>query len=124
MSRVLVHMAVPDAKRALAATMSGLSGNLIEHSVECSTTPGGPSALWDASQGYSGKWWAASQAFAPEIAQAMLASGYSLATESWFIARFEDNGTLIDHNLPSPPNDSTFESFLTAAGLVRVANGL
>lgn len=124
MTRVQVHMAVTDELRALAGTMAGLSGNLVEHSVECSTTPGGPSALWDAEQGYSGIWWAASQAFAPEIAQAMLADGYSKETESWFVAYFEDNGTLINHNLPSPPIDASFDAFLTAAGLVKAVQSV
>lgn len=120
MTRVLVHMAVPDAKRALAATMTGLSGNPVEHSVECNTVEGGPSAAWDAANGYDGKWWAASQPFAPVIAQTMLASGYALETESWFVARYEDDGTLIDHNLPTAPADASFDAFLTAAGLERV----
>lgn len=120
MSRILVHMAVPDAKRELAATMSGLSGYTQEHSVECNTVPAGPSAQWDAAQTYSGVWWAASQAFAPEIAQEMLQSGYMLGTESWFAAFDEDSGTLLQHNMPSPPADASFEAFLAAAGLVRV----
>jgi len=124
MIRVLVHMAVPDAKRALAATMSGLSGNLVEHSIECGTTPGGPSALWDVAQGYNGKWWAASQAFESGIAQAMLADGYNKETESWFVAYFDDNGTLINHNFPSPPNDASFNAFLSAAGLVKAVQGV
>jgi hypothetical protein len=120
MSRVLVHMAVPGAKRQLAATMAGLSGLPTEHSVECEAVPGGASAQWDTAQGYDGTWWAASQAFAPAIAQSMLQSGYMLGTESWFVARFEDNGTLIDHNLPVPPVDASFDAFLVAAGLARV----
>ena len=118
--RILVHMAVPDAKRDLAATMAGLSGIPTEHSVQLQAIPGGPSALWDAAQGYNGTWWGASQAFAQEIAQAMLASGYSLQTESWFVARYEANGTLIDHNLPNPPANATFAAFLAAAGLEMV----
>lgn len=124
MSRVQVHMAVPEAKRALAATMSGLSGNLVEHSIRCTATPGGAAAAWDAEQGYEEDWYAATQAFAPGIAQAMLASGDNKKTESFFAAFYEDDGTLIDHNLPEPPADASFDAFLTAAGLVKVVQGV
>lgn len=120
MSRILVHTAVPDAKREIAADMSHLSGNPNEHSVECTAIPGGPSALWDASKGYNGKWWGASQAYAPQIAQDMLASGYMLGTESWFVAIYETGGQLIQHNLPGAPADSSFSAFLVACGLARV----
>lgn len=119
MSRILVHMAVPESKREIAASMEGLSGFQQEHSVECGTIPAGPSAQWDAAQSYNGKWWGASQAFAPEIAQEMLTSGYTLNTESWFIAYDEKTRKLINHNLPEPPIDDSFESFLVAAGLSR-----
>lgn len=118
--RVVVHMAVPDARRAAAAEMSHLSGNLTEHSVELQSVAGGPSALWDADHGYGGKWWGASQAFAAAIAQDMLTSGYVLGTESWFAAVWEEGGSLIQHNLPTAPVDPSFEAFLTAAGLERV----
>lgn len=123
MSRILIHTAVPDAKRAVAATMSGLSGQPEEHSVECNAIPAGASALWDADHGYGGKWWAASQALAPQIAQGMLTSGYILGTESWFVALYETGGMLIQHNLPNPPADSSFGAFLAAAGLERVVQG-
>lgn len=118
-TRVLCHMAVPGAKRALAATMTGLSGLPQEHSVELHSVAGGASAAWDAANGYDGKWWGASQALAPEIAQPMLASGYGLETESWFAALWE-GGTLIQHNLPTAPADSSFDAFLAAAGLEKV----
>lgn len=124
MSRILVHTAVPDAKREIAADMSHLSGNPNEHSVECTAIPGGPSALWDASKGYNGKWWGASQAYAPQIAQDMLASGYMLGTESWFVAIYETGGQLIQHNLPGAPADSSFSAFLAACGLERVVQGV
>lgn len=117
MSRILIHTACPDTKRATAGTMAGLSGLPEEHSVECNAIPGGPSALWDTGHGYGGKWWAASQALAPAIAQGMLTSGYILGTESWFVALYEVGGTLIQHNLPSAPTDATFDAFLVAAGL-------
>lgn len=113
-------MAVPDSKRALAATMAGLSGNPLEHSIPLRAVAGGPSAAWDTTNAYNGNWWGASQAFESGIAQSMLASGYSLETESWFAAFFEADGTLINHNLPSPPADASFASFLTAAGLEKV----
>ena len=120
MTRILVHMAVPDATRDLAATMTGLSGFPPEHSVKLVAIEGGPSAAWDAEQGYTGEWWGSSHRFADTIAQEMLISGYMLGTESWFAARFEADGTLIDHNLPQPPADASFAAFLAAAGLAMV----
>jgi len=123
MIRVVCHTAVPDAKRALAATMDGLSGLPQEHSVQLHSIPGGVSAAWDTTNSYNGTWWGASQALAPEIAQPMLASGYGLGTEGWFAALWE-GGTLIQHNLPGAPADSSFEAFLAAAGLERVAESV
>lgn len=120
MIRVLVHLAVPDAMRAIAATMTGLSGLITEHSVELSAVEGGPSAAWDLQKGYAGVWWGASQYLETGIAQAMMTSGYMLGTESWFAARFEADGTLIDHNLPTPPADASWNAFLAAAGLAMV----
>lgn len=120
MSRILIHTAVPNAKRITAAGMEHLSGLPEEHSIECSAIPGGPSAEWDTLKGYNGKWWAASQALAPAIAQDMLASGYMLGTESWFVAIYETGGALIQHNLPGAPADSSFGAFLAACGLERV----
>lgn len=124
MSRVVVFTAVPAAKRAIAATMAGLSGNVTEHSVELTAVEGGPSALWSASQGRPGeKWWGASQAFDPQIANEMLTSGYILGTESWFAAFWEDTGEPApypSHNFALPPPGSTFAAFLTAAGLQRI----
>lgn len=120
MNRILCHMAVPDAKREIAGTMTALSGVPQEHSAELRAIPGGASAQWDSAKGYAGTWWGASQALAPEIAQPMLASGYALETESWFAALWEEGGSLIQHNLPTAPADATFEAFLAAAGLERV----
>lgn len=102
--------------------MEHLSGLPEEHSIECTAIPGGPSAQWDTLKGYNGKWWAASQALAPAIAQDMLTSGYMLGTESWFAAFWEDTGEPApypSHNLPTPPAGPTFEEFLTAVGLER-----
>lgn len=124
--RILIHTAVPDARRSIAATMSGLSGLPQEHSVECTATTGGPSAIWDVSHGYSGKWWAASQALAPEIASAMLQSGYMLGTESWFVAFYEGTSMIVPNgtNCDPVPADASFESFLTAIGLQKVVQGV
>lgn len=126
MIRVLCHMAVPEAKRTLAATMTGLSGLPQEHSVELHSVAGGASAAWDAENGYDGKWWGASQALAPEIAQPMLTSGYGLETESWFVAFWEGTNTIVPNgtNMVPPPSDSSYESFLVAAGLERVVQGV
>lgn len=124
MNRILVHTAVPNARREIAANMAHLSGNPSEHSVECTAIPGGPSAEWDAAHSYSGKWWAASQGLAPQIAQDMLTSGYMLGTESWFVAIYESNGQLIQHNLPGDPADSSFDAFLAACGLSKVVQGV
>lgn len=127
-SRVIVHVAVPAAKRALAGTMAGLSGNVTEHSVELHAIDGGPSALWSESQDRAGEsWWGASQAFAATIAQAMLASGYIKGTESWYVAFWEDTGELISGgpetiplNTPEQPSDTSFGAFLAAIGCERV----
>ena len=126
MNRVLIHMAVPDAKRALAGTMTGLSGVPQEHSVELHAIQGGPSASWDTTNSYSGTWWGASQALAPEIAQPMFASGYTLGTEGWFAAYWEGTNTLVPNgtNLNPHPDTADFEAFLAAAGLERVVQGV
>lgn len=117
MSRVLCFIALPDAKRASAASMTFLSGNPKEFNIPLLAIPGGPSAEWDALQGYGGNWWGAFQFLAPEVAQAMLTSGYELEAESWFAAFWEVGGGIINHNLPSPPAEPTFASFIAAAGL-------
>lgn len=126
MIRIVVHMAVPDAKRALAATMSGLSGLPAEHIIELSAIPSGASALWDAAKGYGGKWWGASQALSPDVAQPMLASGYALETESWFAAFWENTNTLVPNgtNLDPPPSVSSFDAFLAASGLEKVVTSV
>ena len=120
MIRVLVHMACPEALRAIAATMAGLSGLIEEHSVELQAIPGGPSAEWDALQGYSGTWYGASQPFSAPIAQGMLESGYILGTQSWFVAIWEESGTLVQHNLTTAPANPSWAAFLAAAGLQKV----
>lgn len=125
MSRILIHTAVPDVKRTIAANMSGLSGLPQEHSVECNAIPGGPSALWDTDHGYAGKWWSASQALAPDIASGMLTSGYVLGTESWFVAYFEGTETIVPSgtNIDPPPSNATFAAFLAAIGVSKVQTG-
>ena len=127
MNRVVCHMAVPDAMRALAATMAGLSGIPSEHSFELHSIPGGPSAQWDAANGYAGKWWGASQALAATIAQAMLTDGYIKGTESWYVAYWEDTGELITggpetipYNTPTQPANTSFAAFLESIGCERV----
>jgi hypothetical protein len=120
MIRIILHTACPDTKRAIAAQMDGLSGLPQEHAIPLASVAGGPSAAWDAEQGYSGQWWGASQRMEVTIASDMLASGYMLGTESWFVARWEEGGSLIDHNLPNPPENASFDAFLAAAGLERV----
>lgn len=123
--RILVHTAVPDAKREIAANMDGLSGLSQEHSVECTATPGGPSAAWDTANSYNGKWWAASQALAPQIAGGMLQSGYMLGTESWFVGYYEGTSTIVPNgtNIDPPPADASFEAFLAAIGISKVQTG-
>jgi hypothetical protein len=123
--RVTIHTAVPDSKRTVAATMDGLSGRPDEHSIECTATPGGPSATWDAANSYNGKWWAASQALAPQIAGGMLQSGYMLGTESWFVAYYEGTSTIVPNgtNIDPPPANASFDAFLTAIGVTKVQTG-
>lgn len=121
MSLILAHSCVPDARRTIAATQDGLSGNIDEYSVELDIIPGGPAADWNTFKGYgTAVWWGASQAYPPEVAQAMLASGEMLQTEGFFAAFYDSDGSLIQHNLPAPPVDSSFDAFLAGCGLERV----
>lgn len=127
MIRVQVHMAVTDELRALAATMAGLSGNPMEHPTELRAIPGGPAAQWSAEKGYSGKWWAASQAFAATIAQAMLQSGYAKKTGSFYVAYWEGTEELISggpetipFNTPTQPANASHDAFLESIGCERV----
>jgi hypothetical protein len=100
--------------------MTGLSGNLSEHSVVLNVVNGGLAKAW-----FDGTWWGASQAFAPEIAQAMLISGHTLGTEHYFAAFDEDSGMPIPGgtNIDPPPTDATFGAFIAAVGLARVDQG-
>jgi hypothetical protein len=105
--------------------MAGLSGSPSEHSVECNAITNGPSATWDTANGYTGKWWAASQALAPQIAGGMLQSGYMLGTESWFVAYYEGTDVIVPDgtNVNPPPADASFDAFLTAIGVSKVQTG-
>jgi len=118
---ILTHTAVPAAKRALAATTTGLSGNLAEHSVPLQAIPGGPAATWSAEQGRAGEaYYGASQRYAPAIANGMLISAQTLGTEGYFAGYSVDTGELVAYNTPEPPAGDTFDAFLVAAGLERV----
>ena len=117
MNRVLIHLAVPDEKRALAGTMAELSGMPTEHSIKLIAMPGMESDAWNAANGQTSDWWGASQFVEASAAQTMMASGYALQTQSWFAAYHETTLTLIQHNLPQPPADPSFAAFLQAAGL-------
>lgn len=119
MVRLKVHLAVPDEKRAIAATMTHLSGLVTEHSIKLLATPGSPSAAWNAANGQSATWWGASQGLAVGIAQDMMSSGYQIGTQSWFAALYDESGNLIQHNLPEAPANASFEAFIAVAGLVR-----
>jgi hypothetical protein len=117
MNRILVHMAVPNARRATAGTMTGLSGSEMEFSVRLLATPGKPSAIWDGIKGYpSGRWWGASQPFAPEIAQTMLVSGDQKKCEAWYVAYDETTLTPLQTNCPAWPANATFTAFLDLIG--------
>jgi hypothetical protein len=117
MDRVLIHLAVPDEKRALAGTMAELSGMPTEHSIKLIATPGMASDEWNAANGQTSDWWGASQFVEASAAQTMMASGYALQTQSWFAAYDEASRALIQHNLPQPPVNPSFAAFLQAAGL-------
>ena len=120
MDRVLIHLAVPESKRATAATMTGLSGLISEHAIDLLAQAGGPSAAWNIENGQTFRWWGASQWIRPDIAQGMLASGQQLQTQSWFSAIWSADGQLLQHNLPAPPRDADFSTFLAVAGLEMV----
>ena len=115
--RILVHIAVPNARRAVAGTMDGLSGSEAEFSVRLKAIPGQPSAIWDGIKGYpTGRWWGASQALAPAIAQTMFVSGDQKKCEAWFVAYDEDTLTLLDTNCPAAPANPSFAAFLALIG--------
>lgn len=120
MNRVLIHLAVPEEKRALAGTMTGLSGLIGEHAIKLIAQPNKPSEAWNTANGQSTTWWGASQWIRPDIAQGMLESGQQLQTQSWFSAVWSEDGQLLQHNLPTPPGNSEFSTFLAVAGLEMV----
>lgn len=119
MNRVVIHLAVPVEKRAVAGTMAGLSGDLSEHSVSLIALPGMVSDTWNVEHNQDSQWWGASHPIEASIAQAMLASGVLLQTQSWYAAFHENTGQLIQHNLPVAPADKSFPAFLDAAGLLQ-----
>jgi hypothetical protein len=118
MSRLIVHMAVPEPRREVASTMDGLTGVPEEFSVPLETIPDGVSDLWDKQVGYPlpGKYWGASQALAQEICVAMQTSEAAPAADAWFCAVVEDTGDIFQTNVPGLVV-GTWEAFLAAAGL-------
>jgi hypothetical protein len=118
MSRLIVHIAVPDSKREIAATMTGLSGLPEEFSVALDTIPNGLSDLWDEQAGYSrpGKYWGASQALAEEVCIAMQSSAPASEADAWYCAVVEGTGQVFQTNVPEL-TDGSWQAFLTATGL-------
>lgn len=117
MGRILVHMACPYARLAVANALAGLSGRVDEHSIRLQSLPGKPAAIWDGIKGYpEGRWQGASQALAPAFVQTMLADGVSKKPESYYVAWDEDTGAQVDTNLPAWPADTTFDAFLFILG--------
>ena len=117
MARLQVHLAVPDSKRAIAATMTHLSGLVTEHSIRLTAIPGSPSAEWNAANGQGLVWWGASQGLEDWVASDMMTSAFEKGTQSWFAALWTQDGQLVQHNLPQPPDNPSFAAFLQAAGL-------
>ena len=131
MTRIVVHFAVPNAKRAVAATMDGLSGDPAEFPVELVAAPGGPASDWDALKGYDGVYYGASQRLVAEFLLPLLQSGYEKQTEVFYAAFDGETGEPVDTgdperpgcNLPEWPSDATYEAFLVACGLAKVQLG-
>jgi hypothetical protein len=116
--RLVVHMAVPEPKRGIAATMTGLTGVPEEFSVALETIPDGVSDLWDKQVGYPlpGKYWGASQALSQEFCVAMQSSEVAPAADAWFCAVIEITGEIFQTNVPEL-TEGTWEAFLAATGL-------
>ena len=112
-----MHLAVPDSKRAIAATMTHLSGLVTEHSIKLIAIPGMASDAWNAANGQTSDWWGASQGLEDWVANDMMESALEMGTESWFAALWTQDGQLVQHNLPQPPDNPSFAAFLQAAGL-------
>lgn len=121
--RILIHMACPHARKTVANALAELTGRSDEHSIELQSLPGKPAAIWDGVKGYpQGKWWAASQSFAPAIAQALLTDGETKKPESFFVAYDEDTLTPIQTNCPAWPEDASFAAFVALIGCEIVDN--
>lgn len=127
-TRIRVHMAVPSSKRAVAATMAGLSGDPSEFSVPLVAENAGPASEWDAFKGYDGTYYGASQGLAVEVLIPLLQSGYENQTEVFYASFYEETGEPVDTgdaerpgcNLPTWPADATYDAFLVASGLSKV----
>lgn len=122
MSRLIVHMACPYARVAVANALAGLSGRDDEHSIRLESVPGKPAKEWEGIKGYpQGRWQGASQRLEASFVQAMLADGVSKKPESYYVAWDEATGSPVDTNLPVWPADTTFAAFLEVLGCVRFA---
>ena len=119
MNRLIVHMAVPEPRRQVAATMTGLSGAIQEFSIKLTTVPGGASDIDDLNSGYSrpSPWWGASQPISQEICTLMKQSAYELQAGAWYSAFEEQTGNYVEGNTPIAPSDSSFQAFLASVGL-------
>ena len=120
MSRIIVHMACPFARLAVANSLAGLSGKSDEHKIRLQSIPGKPAAIWDGVKGYpQGRWQGASQALTPEFVQTMLGDGLSKKPESFYVSYWEDDLKPVEGgtNCPAWPTDASFEAFLVLLGL-------
>lgn len=119
--RIICHMAVHAEKRAAAAQMDELSGELSEFSVPL-VAVGGDALAWGTLKGYGTAGWGASQALSISVGQAMMASGYQELTEVFFALFWEDTLQPVPNgcNLTAWPAGPTYEEFLTAGGWNRV----
>ncbi len=57
MARLQFHLAAPDEKRAIAATVTHLSGFVTGHSIALVAIPGSPGTLWNVANGQNAAWW-------------------------------------------------------------------
>lgn len=119
-NHVHLHMALPETRRHVGASIHGLTGLPDEFSVKLNAIEGGPSDEWSKSKQYTGVWYGSSQAWSVQTAQKMLDSGKSKRVEAWYAAWSIETGELVDHNLPVPPTERSFDAFLASAGLERV----
>lgn len=119
--RILCHMAVHHEKRAAAAQMDELSGQLNEFSVPL-VVLGGDAAAWGTLKGYGTSGWGASQALSQAVGQAMMASGYRELTEVFYALYWEDTLEPVPGgcNLTAWPEGPSFDEFLAAGGWGKV----